>query len=245
MDKAFYTIRNMAVKLSVSEKTIYRMLNENQIPFAVKIGGQWRFRADAIDSWLNTRMNAETGNIKVDTAISVHAGLQQGAVLYRIHGKNRDESISELLATLPYSAAMDQQAIKVSIFTRESLASSSMQGIAYMGISDERPVYFPKSMVLLAYLEKPADFKALDGTATEAFFLVLPANRAEQAILEMRLLRLAQDAEFLQAIKRQPSRKEALEIVRCREEAIFASPGRGGKSPAPEKTPAPARKMNR
>lgn len=229
MDKTFYTIRNIAERLSVSEKTIYRMLGDNQIPFAVKIGGQWRFRADAIDAWLNSRATTETGNGKADTAISVHDGLQQGAVLYRIHGKNRDESINELVAALPYSTSIDHQAMKVSIFTRESLASSSMQGIAYMGISDERPLYFPRSIVLLAFLEKPADFKALDGIPTEAFFLVLPANRGEQAILEMRLVRLAQDEKFLAAIKRQPPRKEILDIIRSREEAIFVNTGKCGK----------------
>lgn len=244
MDKTFYTIRTMAKKLGVSEKTIYRMLKENQVPFAVKMGGQWRFRMDAIDSWLNARgANAETGTGKADTTISVHDGLQQGGVFYRIHGKNRDEAISELFATLPYSTAIDHQATKLSIFTRESLASSSMQGIAYMGISDERPVYFTKSMVLLAFLEKPADFKASDGVATEAFFLILPANRAEQAILEMRLIRLAQDGDFLREIKSQPSRKVLLDKIRCREEAIFVNRRKGDKTTArkgPDDTTQPA-----
>ncbi len=227
MDKTFYTIRDIAEKLSVSEKTIYRMLGDNQIPFAVKIGGQWRFRADAIDAWLNAQANREAGNRPACTTISVHEALQQGAVLYRIHGRNRDESINELLSALPYSASIDHQAVKVSIFARESLASSSMQGVAYMGISDEHPVYFPKSMVLLAFLEKAADFKAHDGTPTEAFFLVLPANRAEQAILEMRLWRLSQDAGFLHDIKKQLPRKEILETIRSKEEQIFIA---GSKS---------------
>lgn len=203
MDKSFYTIRSMAEKLDVSEKTIYRMLTDNQIPCGVKIGGQWRFRADAVDAWFNARTNLESGRGKADSTISVSSALAQGTVLYRIHGTNRDESINELLASLPYMAEIDHQALQVSIFTRESIASSSMQGIAVIGISDERPLYFPKSMVLLAFLEEPADFKALDGTATEAFFLVLPANRAEQGILETRLARLCQDESFRTMIKEQ------------------------------------------
>lgn len=221
MDKSFYTIRTMAEKLAVSEKTIYRMLNDNQIPCGVKIGGQWRFRADAIDAWFNARTNLESGRGKADSSISISSALEQGAVLFRIHGRNRDECINELLASLPYMAEIDQQALKISIFTRESLASSSMQGIAAMGISDERPLYFPKSMVLLAFLEEPADFKALDNIATEAFFLILPANRAEQGILETRLARLCQDESFRTMIKLQPPRHEALEEIRNREALIF------------------------
>ena len=221
MDKTFYSIRTISEKLGVSEKTIYRMLADNQIPFAVKIGGQWRFRADAIDAWINGQTIQNTGNRKTNSSLSVFEALQQGTVLYRIHGENRDECLNELMTTLPYSASIDKKAMKVSLFARESLASSSMQSIACMGISDEQPVYTPKSMVLLAFLEKPADFKALDGHPTEAFFLVLPSNRGEQALLESRLLRLLQEEGFRTAIRKQPPRHEILEMIRQYEDRIF------------------------
>lgn len=71
MDKTFYTIRSMASKLGVSDKTIYRMVNDNQIPFAVKIGGQWRFRVDAIDTWLAGSVNREPDTSKTDPGVSV------------------------------------------------------------------------------------------------------------------------------------------------------------------------------
>ena len=220
----------MAEKLDVSEKTIYRMLTDNQIPCGVKIGGQWRFRADAIDTWLNARTNLDSTTSKVDNDISVADALNQGTILYRIHGSNRDECINELLASLPYMAEIDQEALKVSIFTRESIASSSMQGLAIMGISDERPLYLPKTMVFLAFLEKPADFKALDGTATEAFFLVLPANRAEQGVLEARLARLCQDESFRTVIKEQLTRHEVLKEIRNREKEIFIPPVKSNRT---------------
>ena len=35
--------------------TIYRLLKKNQIP-ATRIGGQWRFKKDVIDAWLDERM---------------------------------------------------------------------------------------------------------------------------------------------------------------------------------------------
>jgi len=235
MDKTFYTIRTISEKLGVSDKTIYRMLGDNQIPFAVKIGGQWRFRVDAIDAWILGRTNRNHGSHTTDTTISVHEALQQGAVLYRIHGENRDECINELLTSLPYSTTIDQTALKVSLFARESLASSSMQGIACMGISDEQPIYFPKSMVLLAFLEKPADFKALDNEPAVAFFLVLPANRGEQALLETRLFRLLQEDSFRAAIKNEPPRHEILEVISRHEERIFRK-----KSQSRVKSSAPA-----
>jgi len=36
--------------------TIYRLLKKGEVP-ATKIGGQWRFKKDVLDAWLNDRMN--------------------------------------------------------------------------------------------------------------------------------------------------------------------------------------------
>ena len=36
--------------------TVYRLLKKHEIP-ATKIGGQWRFKKDILDSWLSERMN--------------------------------------------------------------------------------------------------------------------------------------------------------------------------------------------
>src|SRR5436853_5302247 len=45
------TIRQLAEYLMVSEKTVYRMLDRNELP-GVRVGAQWRFRRQDIDAWL-------------------------------------------------------------------------------------------------------------------------------------------------------------------------------------------------
>jgi len=35
--------------------TIYRLLKKGEVP-ATKIGGQWRFKKDILDEWLQSRM---------------------------------------------------------------------------------------------------------------------------------------------------------------------------------------------
>ena len=35
--------------------TVYRLLKKGEVP-ATKIGGQWRFKKDVLDAWLNDRM---------------------------------------------------------------------------------------------------------------------------------------------------------------------------------------------
>jgi PTS system nitrogen regulatory IIA component len=211
----------MAGKMGVSEKTIYRMLNDNQIPFAVKIGGQWRFRIDAVDGWLAARTGSGAGAGAIDPAITVGAALSSGAVLYRIHGENRDETIDELLATLPQIGSLDIVGLKISVLAREALAPSSLAGVACMMPGQDHPLHPEKSLLILAFLEAPTDFKALDGRPTEVVFLLLAANPLEQAILDTRLRRLLMESDFRAELFRQPPRRELLQLIQAAEARLL------------------------
>ena len=48
------TIEDLADYLKVTRRTIYEWLKHNKIP-AVKLVGQWRFRKDTIDAWLEDK----------------------------------------------------------------------------------------------------------------------------------------------------------------------------------------------
>lgn len=221
MDKTFLAIKDVALKLGVSDKTIYRMLNENQLPFAVKIGGQWRFRADAMEDWISSQTNTDMGNRRINSAITIHKAVENGAVIYRIQGSNRDEAIDEVLSAIPYSASFDKKAIKISVFANESLVSSSLKGIAFMTTSIERPVFFERTMLIVAFLEDEMDFKAVDDIKTSVIFLTLPANKAERAIIDMKLRRLSMDNDFIEGIKLHMARKELLSFIQKKEGEIF------------------------
>jgi PTS system nitrogen regulatory IIA component len=46
------TIDDLADYLRVTRRTIYEWLKTNKIP-AIKLIGQWRFKRDKIDAWLD------------------------------------------------------------------------------------------------------------------------------------------------------------------------------------------------
>ena len=48
------TVREVAAYLRVHTSTIYRLCKRKEIP-AFRVGGDWRFRRSAIDSWLQTK----------------------------------------------------------------------------------------------------------------------------------------------------------------------------------------------
>ena len=48
------TIEDLADYLKVTRRTIYDWLKHNKVP-ALKLVGQWRFRKDKIDDWLESQ----------------------------------------------------------------------------------------------------------------------------------------------------------------------------------------------
>lgn len=48
------TIEDLADYLKVTRRTIYEWLKTNKIP-AIKLVGQWRFKKDKIDAWLENK----------------------------------------------------------------------------------------------------------------------------------------------------------------------------------------------
>jgi excisionase family DNA binding protein len=63
MPDEIMTIREMALFLRMTEKSLYRYALEGKIP-GFKVGGAWRFRKSQIDSWIlaqEQRANQERG----------------------------------------------------------------------------------------------------------------------------------------------------------------------------------------
>lgn len=224
MDSIFIGVKEMAASMGVSEKTIYRMLNDNQFPFAVKIGGQWRFRADSVTKWISAQTGEGQAPGRINFQLTVSEAIANGSVLYRIHGKNRDEALDELLSTLPMTGSFNPRNVKFSILDREALVPSSLNGIACMVPSAEHPVYLERSLIILAFLEKPTDFKAMDGVPARIIFLILPANTQELAILQTKLQRMQMEPGFLVEIMKVPPRKELLEYISGLEARILPLP---------------------
>ena len=50
------TIEDLAEYLKVTRRTIYEWLKRDKIP-ALKLVGQWRFKKDKIDAWLEGQTN--------------------------------------------------------------------------------------------------------------------------------------------------------------------------------------------
>ena len=53
------TLREVAQYLGLHVMTVYKLTREGRVP-AAKIGGQWRFKRDVLDDWLEHQMQRHT-----------------------------------------------------------------------------------------------------------------------------------------------------------------------------------------
>ncbi|MBI4972788.1 MAG: helix-turn-helix domain-containing protein, partial [Candidatus Omnitrophica bacterium] len=54
LNSGLMTIEDLSSYLRVTRRTIYEWLKNNKIP-AIKLVGQWRFKKERIDAWLETK----------------------------------------------------------------------------------------------------------------------------------------------------------------------------------------------
>jgi excisionase family DNA binding protein len=52
------TLPEVAQLLKVADKTIYTMAQKRELP-AFKVRGQWRFRRDDLDAWIERKLEAK------------------------------------------------------------------------------------------------------------------------------------------------------------------------------------------
>ena len=66
MEDPILTLPEVAVLLKVAEKTVYTMAQTGQLP-AFKVRGQWRFKHDDIDQWIDEQKAVVKGNAAKDS----------------------------------------------------------------------------------------------------------------------------------------------------------------------------------
>ncbi|WOK37548.1 helix-turn-helix domain-containing protein [Sphingomonas sp. C3-2] len=58
MPEEILTVREVAEFLKVTERTIYRLATEGQIP-SFKVGGSWRFQRSDLIQWMNEQAKGQ------------------------------------------------------------------------------------------------------------------------------------------------------------------------------------------
>lgn len=218
-------LKEVAKLLQVSEKTIYRWIQEGKIPY-YRINHQYRFRTDDLHNWsLNNKKyrlaldvsgpESEATILRESEHVSVLNSLKTGGIFYNISGNNVADALECALEVINCPADLTRKDILTKLTEREAMASTAIgDGIAFphpripliKNIADES--------VSLCFLHKPVDFSAIDNKPVEVMFIILSADQTRHLRLISKLSYFCRQPEFIGLLKQQALREEFYQYLK-------------------------------
>jgi len=210
------SVKDAAVILNVTEKTVYRWIKQEIIP-CYRINEQLRFNRSELLEWATSRRIPVHPDIfkepETVTALpSLTEALKAGGVAYRIEGTDAPSVLKSIVSVLMLQEEVDREFLYEVLLARETLGSTGIGGgIAIPHVRNPVVLHVTKPTVTLCFLENPIDFKAIDGKPVNILFtLISPSVRAHLHLLS-RLGFVLHNPEFRALLYRQASREEILQ----------------------------------
>jgi PTS system nitrogen regulatory IIA component len=221
------SVKDTAAILNVSEKTVYRWIKDQSIPF-YKINEQFRFNRAELLEWATSRRIKVSPDIFKEHGTGQEAlpdltdAVKAGGVIYRVSGRDQSAVLRSIVDALKLPEEVDRDFLYEVLVAREMLGSTGVgDGIAIPHVRNPVVLHVSKPTVTLCFLEHPIDFKAIDGKPVNILFTIIsPTVRAHLHLLS-RLGCLLHNGEFKEALNRQGSRDELLALLARIEEDLF------------------------
>jgi PTS system nitrogen regulatory IIA component len=213
-------VRDVAGLFKVSEKTIYRWIDQGMLP-AYRVNEQYRFnRAELLEWATSRRMNVsaelfEEPESSTAPLPGLADALQAGGIFYRVGGADKESVLRAVVEHMRLPEEVDREFLLRVLLARENLQSTGVgDGIAIPHVRNPIVLHVSRPSITLCFLERPVDYDALDGKPVGALFsLVSPTVRAHLRMLS-RLAFALHDEGFKQAVTGQASREEILAAAR-------------------------------
>ncbi|MEI6168802.1 MAG: PTS sugar transporter subunit IIA [bacterium] len=214
-------VQDVARILSVSEKSIYRWIQQGQLP-AYKVNDQYRFNRAELLEWANAQkinVSAEifkepdaSAELMPDLADSIEAG----GIFYGVAGNDKESVLRSVVAIMKLPPDMDRDFLLRVLLAREAMASTGIgEGVAIPHVRNPIVLSVNHPAICLCFLEKPVEFGAIDDQPVHTLFtLVTPTVRVHLYLLS-RLASALLDPGFKAALVRQAPREEILALVRA------------------------------
>jgi excisionase family DNA binding protein len=204
----------------VSEKTVYRMVDRNELP-AMRVGSQWRFRRQDIDTWLSDevrRVEYEGQRGALDalemSEIAITPLLTPDNIWLSVTPASRDEMLAFLTREASIDSHVDRDQLLRSISEREAICSTAvLEGAAFPHPVDPRPFRFGRKRVLLAVPRQPLDFLDPHGHHPRVVAVILARSVQGQLLAFSRAIKLFADSALLDQLHAVQTPDEAIRLI--------------------------------
>lgn len=228
------TVRAVSKLFNVSEKTVYRWIEQDDLP-ATLIDGHYGFNRGELVEWATARHISVPDEVfkgknenNVATLPSLAETLQAGGIFHGIQGANKAAVLRAAVDAMPLPPEVDRHLLWQMLFARESLQSTGVgEGIAIPHVRNPMVLHVPRPMITLCFLEPAVDFGALDGKPVYALFsLITPSPRVHLHLLS-RLAFALRNPGFKELIAQRGKQEEILNAARRVETKVIACAATG------------------
>jgi len=220
------SVKELAAMLNVTERTVYRWIKEQTIPF-YKVHDQYRFnRVDILD-WATANKINVSHQIMNDSAddkmldLNLSEAIKKGGIHYRIEGKDKKALLNAVINLLNLPDDVKKETLLEAMLVREELGSTGFgDGIAIPHARYPVVTHIPSPVVSVCFLDKPVDYGSIDGKPVSCLFtLISPTVRSHLAMLS-RIAHVLKDAGVKNALVAQKNRDFILTKIEKAERAI-------------------------
>jgi nitrogen PTS system EIIA component len=213
------SVRDVAALLEVSEKTVYRWIDDGKLP-GYRISGQYRFNRAELLAWATAEKIRISPGIYAEPEIegsklpTLGEALAAGGIHYRISGKDPEACLRNTVELLRLPDEVDREFLVQVLLSRERLESTAVgNGVAVPHLRNPIVLHLPKPLIALCFLEHPVDFQALDGKPVRVLFTLISPSVKAHLHLQSRLAFALQDADFQRLLDREAPRDEILASI--------------------------------
>ncbi len=176
------SVKDLSKFLNVTERTIYRWIKQESIPF-YRVHDQYRFNRVEILDWATVKKINLSPEILSDipendiVVSSLAQTLKKGGIYYHVAGKDKKALLRAAINLLSLPEVINKENILNAIFFLEELGSTGVgEGIAipharYPIVTDSSDV-----IVSICFSENPVDFGAIDGKPVNCLFTLISPN---------------------------------------------------------------------
>jgi len=173
------TLAEVANYLKVAEKTVLRMVHNNEIP-SIKVASQWRFRRSMIDDWLMSQMKSPPKNelVKIIEAsrepVPISRLTDRRFILLDLRPGTKEDLLRRLVQPLAENDFVkDGEEFLTKLLDREQMISTALgRGVAFPHIRRPKESQASRPVLVIGVCKAGTDFDSLDGEKSYLFFLL-------------------------------------------------------------------------
>lgn len=223
------SVKDAARLLQVSEKTVYRWINQRTVP-AYLINGQYRFNRAELLEWATSQRIEVSVDIlaEPESTAAPSPGLveamEAGGIFYRVEGDDRESALRAIVNLMRLPDEVDRDFLHRVLVAREALGSTGIgEGVAIPHVRNPIVLHVPRPSVTVCFLERPIEFGSLDGQPVRVLFTVISPTIRAHLFLLSHLSFALRDRAFKETVLREGPRDEIFREAR-RVEATFSEP---------------------